>query len=151
VTHASLPAPETRTRSPEDDADYESAPLPKRPRVTLIVKSPTRRSPSPSSSEDRIPTPPLRRTASSPSPSEDGSDYDAARDLVHEFVCDVAGCGRTYKYQGAFWKHMARHEQETTRRGVGAARRRGGGGWRGAGARSGKWHALGVVYIACIK
>ena len=32
---------------------------------------------------------------------------------MHEFVCDVAGCRRTYKYQGAFWKHMARHEQET--------------------------------------
>ncbi|KAL1711359.1 hypothetical protein EV715DRAFT_268626, partial [Schizophyllum commune] len=147
----------TRTRSPEDDADNESAPLPKRPRVTLIVKSPTRRTRSPpSSSEDRIPTPPPRRSASSLSPSEDGSDYDAARDPVHEVVCDVAGCGRTYKYQGAFWKHMARHEQETllrdeawgrggsATRGRGMARRGGGGG-------EGESHALGVEYIACIR
>ncbi|KAI3998323.1 hypothetical protein EV122DRAFT_255613 [Schizophyllum commune] len=106
-------ASKTRTRSPEDDADNESAPLSKRPRVTLIVKSPIRRSPSPSSSEDRILTPPPRRITSSPSTSEDGLDYDAAGDPVHEIVCDVAGCGRTYKYEGAFWKHVARHEQET--------------------------------------
>ncbi|KAL1726533.1 hypothetical protein EV714DRAFT_219144 [Schizophyllum commune] len=96
-------------------------------------------SPSPSSAEDHIPTPPPRRTTSSPSPSEDGSDYDAARDPVHEFVCDVAGCGRTYKYQGAFWKHMARHEQETLLRDEAwgqlstAKRGRGGSATRGRG------------------
>ncbi|KAL1750484.1 hypothetical protein FB107DRAFT_223837 [Schizophyllum commune] len=88
-------------------------------------------------SSHRIPTPPPRRTASSP--SEDGSDYDAARDPVHEFVCDVAGCGRTYKYQGAFWKHMARHEQETLLRDEAwgklstAKRGRGGSATRGRG------------------
>ena len=96
-------------------------------------------SPSPSSSEGRIPTLPPRRTASSPFPSEDGSDYDAARDPVHEFICDVAGCGRTYKYQGAFWKHMARHEKESLLRDEAwgkmstAKRGRGGSATRGRG------------------
>ncbi|KAI4518727.1 hypothetical protein K525DRAFT_207790 [Schizophyllum commune Loenen D] len=115
-------------------SDSEDEPLSSQRRTKGV-----RRSPSASSSEDRIPTPPPRRTASSPSPSEDGSDYDAARDPVHEFVCDVAGCGRTYKYQGAFWKHMARHEQETLLRDEAwgkistAKRGRGGSATRGRG------------------
>ncbi|KAI5884827.1 uncharacterized protein SCHCODRAFT_02645544 [Schizophyllum commune H4-8] len=146
--HRTTKAFKTHPRSPEVSAP-NLVPLSKRQRVTLIVKSPARRSPSPSSSaEDRTPSPPPRRTVSSPSPSDDGSDYDAARDPAHEFVCDVAGCGRTYKYAGAFWKHMARHEQETllrdeawgkistTKKGRGGSAKRGSGMPRRGGGTS---------------
>ena len=172
VAHTSLPASKARTRSPEDDADNESGAS----SPSTLARIPADASPSaPPQAPARyphrqVPHPPLHLPifVRRPHPHTTASTHSIhplrgwlglrrrARSRARVRVrrrrlrANVQIPGRFLEAHGA----TRAGDDEAWGRGGSATRgrgmvRRGGGGWRGAGARSGKWHALGVVYIAC--